>query len=318
MKSWLICLALLALSLPASAQERELHAGDGPGSIQLLMEDRKLKESEVAWRAWIERLATSAASVAPGIADRPLIVRLQPARRRDSITYGRIRRTRPPEIHLQVHPEASMEGLLEDWRGFHEFAHLLIPFPGNDDIWFSEGLASYYQHFLQVRAGVIDPNEAWQRLFAGFRRGLRDPNGRDRTLSELSPEMWRERAFRRVYWTGAAYFLRVDLRLRTESAEGHSVDSALAAFNRCCADDQQGWDAIGLIEKFGELTDPDVWLEEYTRMINAPAIPEVEPAMSRLGVTWFDGGVRLSGDERDRQLRENIACGGDCASAIGQ
>lgn len=68
---------------------------------------------------------------------------LRASEKRNPVTYGSIRRGQPTEVHLRVHPDADLDDLLDDWRGFHEFAHLLLPFAGNADIWFAEGLAAF-------------------------------------------------------------------------------------------------------------------------------------------------------------------------------
>ncbi len=309
----LVCL-LVTSQAPGESAVVSLH----DGRVELVTDPALTTRDGNPWAAWIETLTGSVVSVVPGFPKSGVQVRLRPSSRRDPITYGRVQRRQRPVIDLQVHPEATLDALLDDWRGYHEFAHLLIPFPSNDDIWFSEGIASYYQHLLQVRAGVIEPDEAWQRLFAGFQRGLEDPVGKNMTLAELSPRMWRLRAYRRVYWTGAAYFLRVDLRLRTESGGIHSVDSVLAAFDRCCSRERQRWTAEALLHQFGQLSLPNVWLEEYERMIDSKATPDVGQAMQALGIEWAEDGVSLSGNPRQARLRRAIATGRGKRAGTGQ
>lgn len=283
--------------------------GPGAQAFELRLGPALADSSQPKWAYWVGVLAESVESVAGKTAHPPVIVNLEGDESRRPITFGRVRRGDPPRIDLQVHPDATLPELLDDWRGFHEFAHLMIPFPGNDDIWFTEGVASYYQHLLQVRAGIIEPDEAWRRLAEGFLRGLNDFNGAGRTLRELSPDMWRERAFKRVYWTGAAYFLRVDLRLRRESDGRHSLDSVLGKFARCCMRSSGTGDAESLIERFGALSMPRVWMEEYTGMIDAPARPDVGEAMARLGIEISNAGVELLDNPEARRLRRTIANG---------
>lgn len=260
------------------------------------------------WRDWM-RTALRAAATATGRVPRRRIVvdlRAAPSSHR-TIAFGQVRRERPPRIILWVDPEADLEALKSDWRGYHELAHLLIPFPGNRDIWFTEGFASYYQYLLQSRAGLISEPEAWTRLLAGFRRGIQDPSGRGRTLRNLSPDMWRDDAFRRVYWTGAAFFLRVDVRLRVESDGEHSLDRALARFHECCLDTDRRWRAAELVERLGMLSIASIWREEYRRTIDQPAEPEIEPALARLGIVSDRTSTIFSEFPEARQLRQAIA-----------
>lgn len=273
--------------------------------------DRLPRERSVSpWADWLSTNLRAAATVTDGFPRREVRVQLVPTRRtQGAIAFGQVRRSQPPGIRFYVNADASLNALLADWRGYHEFAHLLIPFPGNDDIWFTEGLASYYQYLLQSRAGVIAAEQAWRELLEGFERGLNDRRGRGRSLHSLSPDMWEERAQKRVYWTGAAFFLRVDTRLRTESGGRHSLDKALARFNACCIDRQRRWDAAELIEELGRLSIPSVWREEYLATIHARAEPRFADALQRLGIEYRGNPDRLRFD-RDparQALRDAIA-----------
>lgn len=304
-RSLVVCAFLMVLllpvdGLPASSSESAVER------VELLVAPGLEGSPDSFWHRWIDTVVDSVADVVGSFPRDRVRVELVSDHSRNPIAYGRVRRADPTRIQLRVHPEATLAGLLDDWRGFHEFAHLMIPFPGNDDIWFSEGLASYYQHLLQARAGIIESDEAWRRLAAGFQRGLDDPRGAGKSLGELSPDMWHERAFRRVYWTGAAYFLRVDLRLRRESGSRYSLDQVLADFNQCCRVQGSRVDALKLIERFGELSLPAVWREEYEAMIDAPARPQIEAAFERLGIELSAAEVELSDAPDARRLRRTI------------
>ncbi|MEX0916367.1 MAG: hypothetical protein WDZ60_10760, partial [Wenzhouxiangellaceae bacterium] len=219
-----VALLLSCFACNSAAQEHRLRI-DG---IDLMVEmdpDLQAGEDGHPWTEWLANTLRAATTVTGGFPREGVRIQLQSTSRSSSaIAFGQVRRSRPPRLRFYVAPDASLAGLNADWRGYHEFAHLLIPFPGNDDIWFTEGFASYYQYLLQSRAGVITERKAWHELLDGFERGERDRSGRGRTLRSLSPDMWRERAHKRVYWTGAAFFLRVDTRLRTESGGRHSLD----------------------------------------------------------------------------------------------
>jgi hypothetical protein len=272
--------------------------------------DPQLHGAAVDWRPWLERVAASVAAVGDGFPVPKVKVVLHLNEGSEPVGFGWVRRDSPPEVHMRVSPEASLDDLLDDWHAYHEFAHLLLPFAGNRDIWFAEGLASYYQYFLQARAGVIDVDEAWRRLAAGFQRGFDDPAGRGERLSRLSPKMWRTQAFRRVYWTGAAFFLRVDHRLREASRNTQSLDTTLAAFADCCIDDgATTWTAEALTERLGELSLPEVWREEYELATRSSARPEFGSAARPLGLHVEGDSLRLLDAPEQRVWRRAIALG---------
>ncbi|MDT8408763.1 MAG: hypothetical protein RQ741_04110 [Wenzhouxiangellaceae bacterium] len=281
------------------------------GEVELAVKFNPDMRAAADGRPWIEWLRTSlqaTRSVTGSFPREQVTINLHASPRgSNAIAFGQVRRSNPPQIKFYVDPNATLEDLNKDWRGYHEFAHLLIPFPGNDDIWFTEGFASYYQYLLQSRAGVVSQNEAWRNLLAGFERGLRDTSGRGQTLRELSPDMWSQRAYRRVYWTGAAFFLRVDTRLRAESGGEHSLDSTLAAFHECCIDQRRRWNARQLIDRMGALSIPEVWQQEYRATIDQRAEPAFADALDRLGISSTAFGLRFSNVAGHRAMRDQIA-----------
>lgn len=125
---------------------------------------------------------------------------------------------------LLVRQNATASSLRNDWVAPHEFSHLSHPFVARSDLWFSEGIATYYQEVLRARVGLQSELEAWRALDAGFRRGR--GGGTGRTLREESRDVMRTRAFRHVYWGGAAIAFRYDVALRRQ---GKSLDDALAS-----------------------------------------------------------------------------------------
>jgi hypothetical protein len=297
----------------ADADDFEIHSNAVVLSVSL--SDRLSSDDEhEPWRTWLTSGLGAATLVTGSFPRDRVVVDIDAATRGSSpVVFGRVRRSRPPRLQLWVSPDARPEALAEDWHIYHEFAHLLIPFPGNRDIWFTEGLASYYQHLVQARAGVIPPQQAWRELLAGFERGRSDPAGRGRTLRSLSPEMWRERAFKRVYWTGAAFFLRVDVRLRAESGGRHSLDTALAAFHRCCLgrdrarDREQDWNARALVEALGRSSIAEIWRQEYFRTIDSEAVPRPGNALERLGIRGVPPDLHFDPRIPARKLRTAIA-----------
>ena len=302
----------IAIAMSASTQLRAnvqpLEVGDVTLNVE--MDTQISRQADPArWNEWLSTSLRAVKSITGGYPQTELRVRLMSAPGNQPVRFGRVRRSAPPQVHFYVNPTASLDELVDDWHSYHEFAHLLIPVPGNRDIWFTEGRASYYQYLLQARAGVIDPDEAWRRLLEGFERGLNDRNGRGQDLRQLSPAMWQQQAYRRVYWTGAAFFLRVDTRLRIETGGKHTLDSVLTAFNQCCTHQRRRWNARELIQQFGELSVPEIWQQEYAASIDQPAEPQFALALEQLGITQSDFGPRFSDEPGPRALRRAIAQG---------
>ncbi|GLP96118.1 hypothetical protein [Paraferrimonas sedimenticola] len=129
---------------------------------------------------------------------------------REPIPWGQIKRRGTEGIHFVVDPSYPLKRFNQDWTGYHEIAHLMIPYPGDEDLWLSEGLASYWQQFLRYNAGVLTEQQAWQALYAGFQRGERDTRYSSIPLYRLSDDMHSKRSYMRVYWSGAAFWLEAE------------------------------------------------------------------------------------------------------------
>ena len=139
--------------------------------------------------------------------------------------FGHTGRSGGASIVLLMPRDIELESLREDWIAIHEFSHLLHPFVRREDAWLSEGLATYLQEVLRVRAGMLDADAAWRRMYDGAALG-RDATG---NLASETLRMAHEANYQTVYWAGAAIALMTDVELRRRSEGRMSLDSALAA-----------------------------------------------------------------------------------------
>ncbi len=214
------------------------------------------------------------------------------SRGNDPVPWAQVNRGNPDTVTFYVDPSADYQMLSSDWTAYHEFSHLLLPYRGWGDMWFSEGLASYYQNLLQARYGVMDEETMWQRLHDGFVRG-RENKRPDITLAALSPIMREQRSYMRVYWSGAWYFFKADTELRQRTGGEQSLDTALGALNACCADEKLSAKAIA--RKLDILTGQQLFLPLFTRVANSYALPPFETLYQELGISIVDGEVALTG-----------------------
>jgi len=197
-----------------------------------------------------------------------------------ALPFARILRNMPEGILFYVSPEARLTDLISDWTAYHEFAHLFITYPGQADAWFSEGLASYYQNILQVRAGTLGKDTAIARYAAAFQRGRDDNRHDDLDLARLSANMMQRRAFMRVYWSGALYFMEADLALRA-LPEPSSVDAVLRAYGECCLAEGRESPARQIAADFDRAAGADVFVPLFGRYASTTAIPDYEDVLER-------------------------------------
>ena len=201
----------------------------------------------------------------------------------EAVPWGEVQRGGGDAVHLYIDQRVAEEAFMDDWVLVHELGHLLHPVIDSDDRWLSEGIASYYQNVLRARAGLKNPVEAWNRLHAGFERGIRG-TPRGRSLAEVSETMMRDRSFMRVYWSGAAILLLADVELRRRSGGAQSLDSALAAFGDCCLPADRSWSGREFMRELDRITGTTVFMELYDQHIDSDEFPDLTPVYADLGL----------------------------------
>jgi hypothetical protein len=202
---------------------------------------------------------------------------------REPVPWGEVQRGGGDAVHLYINQRLPAEEFMADWVLVHELSHLLHPVIDSPDRWLSEGIASYYQNVLRARAGLNSAHVAWNRLHAGFERGI-GATSHGRSLAEASETMMRDRSFMRVYWSGAAIALLADVELRRRSAGAQSLDTALAAFRRCCLPAERSWSAGELMQKLDQLTGVTVFMDLYREHVDADEFPELGALYRQLGL----------------------------------
>ena len=210
----------------------------------------------------------------------------------------------PDTVSLAVNIKRDAEAFTRDWTIYHELSHLLIPYRSGGQ-WFSEGLASYYQNLVQARAGLLDEGQMWTKLCAGFERGRKQDQFSHLELSELSSDMRAHRAFMRVYWSGALYWLELDVHLRQR--KGSSLDTALLKLKRCCS--ERPMSARAIARRLDQLSDTSAFSDKFRQYRHTRAIPDYEALLKRLGVDTGRGDLQLIDDAPLSGLRHAIYAG---------
>ena len=209
-----------------------------------------------------------------------------------------------PAAHFFINQRRPIKEFFEDWTAVHELSHLLLPYVNSDDIWLSEGVATYYQNVMRARSGRTSTLETWQRLHAGFVRGMESAHGM--TLAQATESMYRDGTYMRVYWEGAAMLLIADVRLRQMTAGKQSLDTALAALNDCCAMTDRAWSARGLFDKLDEVTGTRIFGEIYDQHVASRNFPDLSQTYRALGIATGTGGIEFSTEDREVRLRDAI------------
>jgi hypothetical protein len=233
-------------------------------------------------KSWLESVSQTV-SLLNGSLPRPKIrIELKPYPAKQAVPFARILRYAPEGVLFYLNPEKPLDEFVTDWTAYHELSHLFIPYPGLDDVWFSEGLASYYQNILQFRAGLLNREQTLERLQGGFERGRQDARHHELTLGELSLVMREKHAFMRVYWTGALYFLEADIKLRQLTADTDNpmtLDDVLSQFAICCLLKEREWTGLEIAAQFDLLVGSPLFAPLYETYEQTRTVPNYLPLL---------------------------------------
>ncbi|GMR16956.1 MAG: hypothetical protein BMS9Abin32_002 [Gammaproteobacteria bacterium] len=278
-----------------------------PGSrLQVAMLNGKDPLNHAAIARWLRAAATDV-SLAYGRFPNPspqvVVVPVGDERSNSAVPFGRVIRDGGETVELFVNQHMPLEAFLNDWTATHEFSHLMLPYVDRKHRWISEGFAQYYQNVLLARSGTYTDLQAWQKLYEGFERGRR-------SHPELSPNEAADRgvknALMKVYWSGAAFALLADVRLREQSAGRESLDAVLGRFQACCLPSKRIWSGPELFSRLDTLTDTPVFMALYRRYADTAGFPDASVILQRLGLSVANGKVRSRRSAELQEVRQSI------------
>ncbi|HKQ23138.1 MAG TPA: hypothetical protein VJT81_01690 [Burkholderiales bacterium] len=284
-------------------KEREIRVGGA--RLRLTVLDGSPVADDERMQSWI---ADAAQTVADLYGKFPVpqaqILVVPGARSPEPTPWAYVVRGGSPAAHFFINQRRPISEFYEDWTAVHELSHLLLPYIGSEDAWVSEGVATYYQNVLRARGGRTTALDAWERLHAGFLRGMDSAAGM--TLAQATESMYRGGTHMRVYWEGAALILIADVRLRQITAGRQSMDTALAALNECCSSEERAWSGRELFDKLDEITGTSVFRELYDQHVGSKNFPDLTQAYRSLGITDKGASIELTPEGREKQLRDAI------------
>jgi hypothetical protein len=275
------------------------------GQFNVHWQDRFSPKEQRRLRLWLSDAAESASLLSGSFPGRQTNIFLHRSTSgKGPVPWAHTVRAEAPEgVVFHVQPRKKLRQFIADWTATHEFSHLYLPYVGRDDIWLAEGFASYYQYILMMRRGTLSEAVGWQKFVDGLSRGENDPYQQG-PLHLASRLMREKRAYKRVYWSGALYFLAVDLDLR---AQGSSLDQVIEKFQSCCRHQAGPWSGKRLVAQLDQAGATRVFSEKFRRFENITGFPDYQPLLRRLGITWQGKRIQLSEATNAAKLRRSIS-----------
>ena len=187
-----------------------------------------------------------------------------------------------PAVLIRVGAGVTAKRTGDDWVVTHELVHVSLPSLSPQHAWLSEGIASYLEPVVRVRAGLISPEKFWGDLADGAPQGL--PEAGDEGLE-------RTHTWGRTYWGGALFCLVADVTLRERTGNARSLDDALRAVVQTGQDVEAHWEIEHWLDVADQGTGTQVLHELYREMGFAPLPIDLPSLWKRLGVRRDGPGV---------------------------
>lgn len=249
-------------------EQRELALGDARLDVSQL--DGKLDRSFDELNGWIAKSAQAVADFYGVFPVPRAAVTVLPVAERDSVVFGKVLPESAPGIVLLVGQHATRKTLYSDWILVHELFHLGFPSFFDEGKWLDEGLATYYEPIIRVRAGLYTEEELWQEVAEAMPQGVP-------AFTELGLE--RADDFRGIYWGGALASLIADVEARKRDPE-RGLEVGLRALREAGGNACEVWslaDAIATID----------------RALGAPTLGPIAAAHAKQGAPFdFEGLLR--------------------------
>jgi len=299
MRIFFLLLSLLPTLCLAATESRVLQAGDTRLRVEIVDVSDPARGRML--QRWIQEAAETTKTQSGRYPLRDAYVRIEETDSDDDspVPWGQTRRRGETGVLLYVRRDASYEQLRADWTAVHELSHLFHPYLGDSGRWLAEGLASYYQNVSRARAGMLDAEEAWRRLDAGFGRGEAASTG-----ARLDAMGRGRGGTMRVYWAGAAYWLEADLALRRDS--GTTLDVILDRYADCCLHGTDSLAPQDFVSALDRVAGNDTFSVLYRRYAASRVFPSLVDAYAQLGISRHADGLAFARTVKTTQLRDAI------------
>jgi hypothetical protein len=187
-------------------------------------------------------------------------------------------------IRVQVGRDVTGAQLEDDWVLVHEMTHLALPDVGDDQSWFSEGLAVYVEGVSREQAGNRTQQDIFMEQMRQMPRGLPQPG--DRGLDHTH-------TWARTYWGGAMFCFLADVEIHQRSGNRLGLQDAMRAVAKASGGLGTDWPVSRVFATADEATGTHVFEDLYAQMKDKPVSPDLHDLWKQLGVVSDDGTVRL-------------------------
>jgi hypothetical protein len=200
-------------------------------------------------------------------------------------------------IRVQVGRDVTEAQLMDDWVLVHEMTHLALPDVGDDQSWFSEGLAVYVEGIAREQAGNRTQQDVFAEQMKQMPRGMPQPGdqGLDHTHT-----------WGRTYWGGAMFCFLADVEIHRRTGNRLGLQDAMRAVLKASGGLMADWPISRVFATADEATGTKVLEELYAQMKDSPVSPDLHDLWAKLGVVSDGATVTLRDDAPLSDVRRSI------------
>ncbi|MBI4953459.1 MAG: hypothetical protein HY908_15625 [Myxococcales bacterium] len=268
--------------------------------IELVTLEGPLASGAEERHAWVERVARAVAAFYRGFPVARMVVVVVPLPGHDGVAFGKVVPASGPTVLLTVGSSADAAALERDWILAHELFHLGVPSFAGRGKWLDEGLATYFEPLVRVRAGLLDPALAWRDFYYGMAAAA---------AALGAGRLDAAQDYRDVYWGGALIALLTDLAARGRAGGGDGLEVGLRAVLAQGGDASTVWSLEDVVRAVdGALGAP--LLAGHTRSYAEQGAPvDVDALFAALGVRVDGEQVSFDDDAPRAALRRALVAG---------
>jgi hypothetical protein len=200
-------------------------------------------------------------------------------------------------IRVEVGRDVTEAQLMDDWVLVHEMTHLALPDVGDDQSWFSEGLAVYVEGIAREQAGNRTQQDVFAEQMKQMPRGMPQPGdqGLDHTHT-----------WGRTYWGGAMFCFLADVEIHRRTGNRLGLQDAMRAVLKASGGLIADWPITRVFAAADEATGTKVFAELYAQMKDSPVSPDLHDLWAKLGVVSDGATVTLRDDAPLSDVRRSI------------
>jgi hypothetical protein len=265
-------------------------------SVRLELGDTRFSSGTGPLREWVERSLRIVSAYYAGFPTTTLRIQVVPESGA-GIQGGKTWGYHGGFIRVQVGHEVTPAQLMDDWVLVHEMTHLALPDVGDDQSWFSEGLAVYVEGIARTQAGNRTQQDVFAEQLRQMPRGL--PQSGDRGLDHTH-------TWARTYWGGAMFCFLADVEIHRRTGNRLGLQDAMRAVTKASGGLSADWPISRVFTVADEATGTKVLEEMYAQMKDSPVTPDLPTLWSKLGVIADGETVVLRDDAPLADIRRAI------------